>query len=40
MGLERAAVEAIQQTQFKPAMMAGRPVKVYYNLTVTFNIQR
>jgi protein TonB len=40
MGLERAAVEAIQQTQFKPAMIGNRPVKVYYNLTVTFNIQR
>lgn len=40
MGLERAAVEAIQQAQFKPAMIGNRPVKVYYNLTVTFTIQR
>ncbi|MFL6237858.1 MAG: energy transducer TonB [Thermoanaerobaculia bacterium] len=40
MGLDRAAVEAIQQTQFKPAMMGSRPVKVYYTLTVTFTIQR
>ncbi len=40
MGLDLAAMEAIQQTRFKPAMMGGRPVKVYYNLTVTFTIQR
>ncbi len=40
MGLDRAAMEAIQQTRFKPAMMSGRPVKVYYTLTVTFTIQR
>lgn len=40
MGLDQAAMEAIQQTRFKPAMMGGRPVKVYYNLTVTFTIQR
>jgi protein TonB len=40
MGLDRAAVEAIEQTPFKPAMMGGRPVKVYFNLTVNFTIQR
>jgi protein TonB len=40
MGLDRAAVEAIQRCPFKPAMMAGRPVKVYFNLTVNFTIQR
>jgi protein TonB len=40
MGLDRAAMDAIQQTQFKPAMMGSRPVKVYYTLTVTFTIQR
>jgi protein TonB len=40
MGLDRAAMEAIQQTQFKPAMIGSRPVKVYYTLTVTFTIQR
>jgi outer membrane biosynthesis protein TonB len=33
-------MEAIQQTQFKPAMIGSRPVKVYYTLTVTFTIQR
>jgi protein TonB len=40
MGLDRAAVEAIQQTPFKPAMMGNRPVKVYFTLTVNFAIQR
>ena len=40
MGLDRAAVEAIQQWHFKPAMSGGRPVKVYYTLTVNFTIQR
>jgi protein TonB len=40
MGLDRAAVEAIQRCPFKPAMMGGRPVKVYFNLTVNFTIQR
>ena len=40
MGLDRSAMEAIQQTQFKPAMIGSRPVKVYYTLTVTFTIQR
>ncbi|MEA2603388.1 MAG: hypothetical protein QOF89_4380 [Acidobacteriota bacterium] len=40
MNLDRAAVEAIQQWRFKPAMMGGHPVKVYYTLTVNFTIQR
>jgi protein TonB len=40
MNLDRAAVEAIQQWRFKPAMMGDHPVKVYYNLTVNFTIQR
>jgi protein TonB len=40
MGLDRAAVEAIQQVTFKPAMMGSRPVKVYFTLTVNFAIQR
>jgi periplasmic protein TonB len=40
MGLDRSAVEAIQQVTFQPAMRGGRPVKVYFNLTVNFTIQR
>jgi len=35
----RAAIEALQKTKFKPATMNGRPVAVYYVLTVTFKIR-
>lgn len=38
-GLDRQAVEAIQRWKFKPATMDGRPVSVYYVLTVQFKIQ-
>ena len=40
MGLDRAAIEAVQQWRFKPATLDDRPVKVYFTLTVTFTIQR
>ena len=40
MGLDRAAMEAIQQWRFKPATLADKPVKVYFTLTVNFTIQR
>jgi protein TonB len=40
MGLDKAALEAIQQWRFKPALLDGRPVKVYFTLTVNFTIQR
>ena len=40
MGLDREAVSAVQQWKFRPAMMASKPVKVYFNLTVNFAIQR
>src|SRR5918999_2494469 len=36
MGLDRAAVDAIQQWRFKPATLNSKPVKVYYTLTVIF----
>ncbi|HEX3529639.1 MAG TPA: energy transducer TonB [Thermoanaerobaculia bacterium] len=39
MGLDRAAVEAVQTWRFKPATLAGRPVKVYYTLTANFTLQ-
>jgi protein TonB len=39
MGLDKAAVDAVQRWKFKPAMLAGRPVKVYYVLTVNFQVQ-
>ncbi|HSK79671.1 MAG TPA: energy transducer TonB [Thermoanaerobaculia bacterium] len=40
MGLDRAAVEAVEQWRFQPATLDGRPIKVYFSLTVTFTIQR
>jgi len=40
MGLDRAAIEAIQQWKFSPAMMQERPVKVYFTLTANFTLQR
>jgi protein TonB len=40
MGLDRAAIEAIQQWKFRPAMMQDRPVKVYFTLTANFTLQR
>ena len=40
LGLDRAAVEAVQSWRFKPATLAGRPVKVYYTLTANFTLQR
>ena len=40
MGLDREAVSAVQQWKFTPAMMASKPVKVYFTLTVNFTIQR
>lgn len=40
MQLDVAAMDAIRQWRFKPALLNGRPVKVYYTLTVNFTIQR
>ena len=39
MGLDRSAVDAVEKWKFKPAMFQGRPVKVYYVLTVNFQVQ-
>jgi TonB family protein len=38
MGLSESAVDAIQTWKFKPATFEGRPVKVYYTLTVNFQV--
>lgn len=38
MGLDQAAVDAIKTWKFKPAMKEGKPVKVYYVLTVNFQV--
>jgi protein TonB len=41
MGLTEAAIEAVQQWRFKPAMTSnGKPVKVFFSCTVDFRIQR
>ena len=38
MGLDEKAVEAVQQYKFKPALQNGKPVAVYLNIDVTFQI--
>lgn len=40
MGLDREAVAAVKQWRFTPATLSGKPVKVYFSLTVNFRIQR
>jgi periplasmic protein TonB len=39
MGLDRAALEAARNWVFEPATVEGKPVKVYYTLTVNFQIE-
>jgi len=39
MGLSEEAVSAIKSWTFKPATLNGKPVDVYYNLTVNFRLQ-
>jgi TonB family protein len=39
MGLDEKAVEAVKQYRFKPAMENGRPVAVYLNVQVNFQIR-
>ena len=39
MGLEQSAVDAVKRWKFRPATLNGKPVAVYYNLTVNFRIQ-
>ncbi|HVS15953.1 MAG TPA: TonB family protein [Thermoanaerobaculia bacterium] len=39
MGLSEAAESAVKQWKFKPAMLNGKPVAVYFNLTVNFQLQ-
>jgi len=38
MGLDQKAVEAVEQYKFKPALKDGKPVAVYVNIDVTFQI--
>jgi len=39
MGLDHAAIEAMARWKFRPATLGGKPVKVYYNLQVNFQVQ-
>ena len=39
MGLDQEALRAIRQWKFEPATLNGKPVDVYYNLTVNFTLQ-
>ena len=39
MGLTEAATEAVKQWKYKPATLNGKPVAVYFNLTVNFQLQ-
>jgi protein TonB len=39
MGLDQAAVDAVENWKFKPATLNGKPVDVFYNLTVNFRLQ-
>jgi protein TonB len=38
MGLDQAAVDTVQSWLFEPAKLQGRPVKVYYTLTIDFHL--
>jgi len=39
MGLDKAALDAVERWKFKPATLQSKPVKVYYTLTVNFTMQ-
>lgn len=38
LGLSEAAIEAVRQWRYKPATMNGRPVAVFFTLTVNFRL--
>jgi periplasmic protein TonB len=38
LGLDQAAVDTVREWIFEPAKLGGRPVKVYYTLTVQFRL--
>jgi len=38
-GLDEEAVKAVSQWKFTPALLNGRPVKVFFNLTVQFEVR-
>jgi TonB family protein len=36
--MDRAAIAALEQRKYKPALQAGKPVDVYYTFTITFTL--
>jgi protein TonB len=36
---DRAAVEAVRKWRYRPALQAGRPVKVYLTVVVSFELE-
>ncbi|HET7710351.1 MAG TPA: TonB family protein [Thermoanaerobaculia bacterium] len=38
-GLDQAALDAVKQWRFRPATLAGKPVKVIFTVTVSFRLQ-
>lgn len=38
MGLDKSALDAVRTWRFKPATLHGQPVKVYFTLTVNFQL--
>ncbi len=38
MGLDQEAVDAVKRWRFAPATLRGKPVDVYYTLTVNFQL--
>jgi len=38
--MQYEALEALRQWRFEPAKLEGKPVKVYYVLTITFSLRR
>jgi TonB family protein len=36
--MDRAAVTALEQRKYKPALQEGKPVDVYYTFTITFTL--
>ena len=38
MGFEQAAIDAVQNWMYKPALQNGRPVEVYFTVFVEFKL--
>ena len=38
-GFEEAAIEAVQQWRYDPALQDGSPVDVYFTIVVTFTLE-